>query len=127
MEGEWIEYRLTQYADDTTIILKHFGMIRTALDLLKKIGTASGSQLNVRKTYCLIFQQNFPPGFDVQFTTEPEVVLRIPVDGNCYMSEHWQKNIDKINKSLAVWKTRNLNFKGKIELIQTMVYFIQWR
>ena len=72
MEGEWIEYRLTQYAYDTTIILKHFDMIQTALDLLKKFGTASGSKLNARKTKCLIFQQNFPPGFDVQFTTGPE-------------------------------------------------------
>ena len=122
MEGEWIEYRLTQYADDTTIILKHFDMIQTALDLLKKFGTASGSKLNVRKTKCLIFQQSFPPGFDVQFTTGPEIVLGIPVGGNCNMSEHWKKKIDKISKSLAVWKTRNLTFKGKTELIQSMEF-----
>ena len=37
MECEWVEYRLTQYADDTTIILKHLKhMIQAVLDLLKK-------------------------------------------------------------------------------------------
>ena len=45
MEGEWVEFRLTQYADGTTIILKHFDMIQTVLDLLNKFGTASGSKL----------------------------------------------------------------------------------
>ena len=56
----------------------------------------------------------------MQFTTGPEIVLGIPVGGNCNMSEHWKKKIDKISKSLAVWKTRNRTFKGKTELIQSM-------
>ena len=56
MEGECVEYRLKQYADDTTIILKHFDMIQTVLDLLNKFGTASGSKLNITKTKCLLFQ-----------------------------------------------------------------------
>ena len=120
MEGEWVEYRLTQYADDTTIILKHFDMIQTVLDLLSKFGTASGSKLNITKTKCLLFQQNFPPGLDIQFTTGPEIVLGTPIGIDCNMTEHWKKKIDKINRSLAVWKTRNLTFKGKIELIQSM-------
>ena len=60
MEGEWVEYRLTQYANDTTIILKHFGMIQTVLNLLNKFGAASGSKLNTKKTKCIILKQICP-------------------------------------------------------------------
>ena len=116
MEGEWVEFRLTQYADGTTIILKHFDMIQTVLDLLNNFGTASGSKLKHKKVKMSPFSIKF-----VQFTTGLEIVLGIPIGIDCDTTEHWKKKIDKINRSLAVWKTRNLTFKGKIELIQSMV------
>ena len=87
MEGEWVEFKLTQYADDTTIILKDFDMIQTVLDLLNKFGTASGSKLKHKKDKMSPFSIKFPPpGFDAQFTTGPEIVLEIPIGIDCNMS-----------------------------------------
>ena len=43
------EFQLSQYADDTTMILKHYSMISECLNILSDFGLASGSRLNIKK------------------------------------------------------------------------------
>ena len=113
------EFQLSQYADDTTIILKHYSMISECLNILSDFGLASGSRLNIKKTKGLIFSQNFPPGRNIEITHGPEKVLGIPVGKNLNMSETWNKKTEKIKNCFSVWRNRNLSYKGKVQLINT--------
>ena len=113
------EFRVSQYADDTTIILKHYSMIADCLNILCDFGSASGSRLNIQKTKGLIFSQNFPPGQNIEISLGPEKVLGIPVGKTLNMTEFWNKKIEKIETCFSIWKTRDLSYKGKVQLINT--------
>jgi len=120
------ETKLSQYADDTILILSKARDTDKAIDLISKFGLISGLRLNLKKTV------GVPLGRDrkdvsqlskiIEWTTKPVKVLGIYVggeDSEC-MKMNWDKRLLNLEKLLNTWKQRDLTLFGKITIIKTL-------
>ena len=112
------EYLLSQYVDDTNIILKNKNMIQPCLDIISDFNEASGSKTNLSKTKFLVSKDPPEDNHHMQMTKGPERALGIPIGMNIDKDQLWLSKIVRLKACLNVWKTRNLTYKGKVHLIK---------
>ena len=112
------EYLISQYVDDTNIMLQNITMVQPCLNIISEFNTASGSKTNCSKTKCLISQEHTENDMGIEMTKGPERALGIPIGVNIEKDQLWLSKIVKLKSCLNVWKTRNLTYKGKVHLIK---------
>jgi hypothetical protein len=120
------EVNISQYADDSTIILGDALDTDQALHIVKKFGKVAGLKLNLKKTI------GIPLGEDrtkmrqlsksIEWTEEPVKMLGIYVGNNDEECErlNWDAKILNIEKVLNMWKQRNITLLGKIIIIKSL-------
>ena len=124
------EFKVSQYADDTTLLLKpDYNTVVEALRILKWFKTVSGLDIDKDKTNVvklgatrgrrIPWQGKF--GFKWATTFE---ILGIHYDIN-HMNEITEINILKkmceIKKLIRVWQSRNLTPYGKVIIIKSLL------
>ena len=120
-----VEIKLSQYADDTTLMLKNNVSVRNALCLIKEFGIFAGLSLNLSKTQGIILGQTDEHTWttDICWTNEPVKCLGIWLGHNKEQTDklNWDCKINVMENRIKTWKPRNLSLNGKILIIKTLL------
>ena len=112
-----VEHKICQYVDDNNILLQDCSMIEPCLDIIADFNLASGSKTNLLKTKCLTKNGTGPR--QISQTKGPEKALGILIGLHTDQNQQWMSKINKMKACMSIWKTRNLTYKGKVQLIKT--------
>ena len=124
------EIKLSQYADDTTLILDGSEKsLSEALRILESLEKVSGLRLNSRKTEALWigscagkseklhpekdfnWQNTKVKALGVWLSTDPEITIKL----------NFVEKIEKMRNCLGCWSVRRLSLIGKITVLKSLV------
>ena len=129
-----IEFKLTQCADDTTLILdgsQH--SLQSALNTLEIYGNLSGLKMNKEKTKVIWIGRKKHSKDKINVTTDLDwgctnfTLLGIEFSTNLSLipERNYTKTLEKIKKLVKTWNKRYLTPLGKITVIKTNL-ISQW-
>jgi len=118
------EAKLSQFADDTTLIVRDLDSLRKAVENMSIFGSISGLELNTKKTKAMWFgslknNSNKPLEFDCP--KDPKFLgTQLSYD----QSENNKKNffirIKKMETKLNLWLSRDLTLFGRTLLVKSL-------
>ena len=119
------EARLTQFADDTTVISSTVASLKTSLQIINSFGTLSGLNLNKSKTKIMWIgsqKGNEDRIMGFKSITEPIKALGafLSYDGDKNNEENFFSKVRKIKAKLNIWQTRDLSLYGRSMLAKTV-------
>jgi len=126
-----IEIKSATYADDITSITSNKDSIQIIIDEYDNFSYYAGIKLNVQKTEILIMGQGIhePKEFDISskgseiklFNQETVKVCGITLSNNKELAykENIKCKINKLERQLDIWQSRNLTLQGKILIAKT--------
>ena len=125
-----IDFKLSQYADDTTLILDGFEeSFLESVVLIETFGNISGLRLNIKKTKALWIGSK--KDCDLKLLSEKDfkwpkkkvkaLGVWLSTDPNIIISLNYNEKIEKIRSILECWKFRRLPLLGKIAVLKSLV------
>lgn len=119
------EFKLTQYADDTTCFMENEESIHNLLILLESFKTISGLEININKTEAMWIgssKDNTSHPLGLNWTSEPILALGIYFTYNTELSNqlNFYEKLKILENCLCIWKKRNLSIYGKINIVKTV-------
>ena len=123
------EYKVLQYADDTTILLDGSEKSPTsALSLVDQFSKFSGLKPNYDKTSCirigsLKYDNVFAASYNIQRSQEPFSFLGITLTADLrnIIALNYRDKINSIRKMVTVWSRRNLSTIGRITEVKSLI------
>jgi len=118
-------HKVSQYADDSTLLLSNDVALVFALQCVDRFCAVSGMKLNIDKTEGIWMgpYKTNPSWFQgIRFTQNPVRCLGIYIGHDveaCYR-ENWISKINKLKNSLHIWKSRKLTIIGRILIVKTI-------
>ena len=124
------EIKISQYADDTTLILDgstvSFTTSLQILDLFKEI---SGLRLNNKKTVALWIgantgkEANLDPEKDFKWEKDKVKALGVWLSTNpeTTIEANYSEKLTKVKNSLSCWELRRLSLLGKITVLKSLI------
>ena len=125
------EIKISQYADDTTLILNdEEESLSAALVTIDNLGYASGLKLNDKKTDDLWIGSNVGknkkliPGKNFRRSENKVKVLSvwISTDLTVTLNLNYKEKLEQIRNILSCWKYRRLTLIGKIQVLKVLAY-----
>ena len=116
--------KISQYADDTTLLLEDEVSLGRALGVIDSFAKASGSKLNRDKSLIKFFGgwEGRTGGLcGLAGCPGPLRVLGIDFGNGEQVEENWAGRIRKIRGKLGLWQTRSLSVAGKILVVKAEV------
>ena len=118
------EFKIRQYADDSTCFVKDLYSLSVPFSILLKYERGSGAKLNYSKTEAMwLGAWRACPETPLGLTW----VTKMKVLGVWYSNglvnvdpDNWQSKLNKLEKNLNLWKSRSLSFVGKALIINTL-------
>ena len=119
------EFKVSQYADDTTLFLKNFNSLDQALAILNVFENVSGLKLNKAKCEGILLGNLKDAETEyngIQFTNNPVKYLGIFIGHDKVKCEelNWLPKIKKLEACLEVWKSRKLTMFGKVLIVKAL-------
>ena len=116
--------RVRLYADDTTCVIKD-DIVRSLTKLFDYVNLcefSSGAKLNRSKTKAIwlevwMSRTDEPLGLTWGWNMK---ILRVAFGTASLEEENWQPTINKLEKSLNLWRSRSLSLPGKALIINTL-------
>ena len=117
--------KISQSADDTTIITENVESLKSHLQILDRFGNASGLKLNKKKTKAMwmgSMKDSRLKVLDFKTTKEPIKVLGINLsyNSNKCVEENFFVKIKKMKTKLNLWLSRDLTIYGKSLLAKAL-------
>ena len=123
------EYKLSQYADDTQLILDGTEKsLKAALDILKTYYIMSGLKINVDKTRALWIGSSCGSSgklceeYALDWSQEPLKILGVTFSPLVF--NIWDLNVQeillKVKHILSQWSKRKLSLSGRITIIKSL-------
>ena len=117
--------KLSQYADDSTLMLSSYQSIENALDEIQNFGKYAGLKLNIHKTQGMLLgnlKYETVKNININWTEQPIKCLGIWFGRSSLVSEYnWDKKLKTMEDKIQIWKQRNLTLFGKVLIIKSMV------
>ena len=122
------EYKLSQYADDTQLILDGSEKsLKTALSLLKLYYTMSGLKINVDKTRALSIgtscgsTETFCNEYALDWSQEPLKILGVTFSPLVFkFGINSVEILSKVKNILNRWSKRKLSLFGRVTIIKSL-------
>jgi hypothetical protein len=118
------EQKWSQYADDTSILLKDENQIANTIETISSFSSVSGLTLNIEKTEAMwlgSFKNRKDKPFGFQW---PKVIRYLGVyigyDTNETNQYNWINKLEIFQKTLDCWHTRDLTIFGKMVIVKTL-------
>ena len=123
--------KISQYADDTILLLADDNSIHETLKIFDSYKYASGAKINVTKCKGLwsgsLANGNHSPTnfewFNYQF---PDKILGIYIGNDDCTTKNIEHKIHKISNTIAAWKHRDLSLKGRALIINGLLTSTLW-
>ena len=125
-----LEYLLTQFADDTTIILDGSERsFQTALDILNYYASFSGLKINIDKTKVVwigskqFSSTQFCKDYNLDWTQRPFKLLGILFQHNKaeMVERNYKDKLKKVDKLMNLWSLRDLTPLGRITVLKSLI------
>ena len=117
------ESKVSQYADDTTLILANDFSITRSFNIINIFEKGSGSRLNTQKTEGLWIGSSAgrtSGPVNITWTTDKLKILGVYFGNTNVEHANWDNRIIKLEKRLNRWKQRTLSLKGKALIINSI-------
>ena len=117
--------KLSQYADDTTVLLSDVQPASKLFDLLSLFERCSGLKLNQTKSEMLwlgSMHHRKDTILDLQMSGEPVYALGVHFTYDLEVSEkkNFFDKLGSLKKTLNMWSQRDLSIVGRINIIKTL-------
>jgi len=119
------EFKLTQYADDITMILTDFKSVNETIKTFETFGNHSSLRINKDKTEGMLIgpwcnTTGLPKG--VRWITGPIKLLGIYLSANPneQVALNFKNRLDALLRQLHWWKARDLSLRGKVLIIKML-------
>ena len=115
--------KVSQYADDTTLILANDYSITRAFNLINIFERGSGSRLNPKKTEGLWIgsQAGRTSGpVNITWVADKLKILGVYLGNSNLDQANWADRVKKLETRLNLWRSRTLSLKGKAMIINTL-------
>ena len=119
------EVKISQFADDTTIITSNVDSLKSHLQVIDWFGTVSGLKLNKKKTKAMwlgTMKHSRSKILEFKSTKDPIKVLGtfLSYNQNKNVEENFMNRIRKMKTKLNLWLSRDLTLYGKSLLAKTL-------
>ena len=119
------EFKVSQYADDTTAFVADLGSAENLLKLLDAFQRCSGLEINRSKTEGMWLGANRnkkSKHFDIAWPSEPVCALGIHFSYNEDVShqKNFEQKLTSMKTLLNIWYPRNLTLYGRITILKTL-------
>ena len=119
------EVKISQFADDKTIITSNVDSLKSHLQVIDWFGTVSGLKLNKKKTNAMwlgAMKHSRSKILEFKCTKEPIKVLGsfLSYNQNKNVEENFMKRISKMKTKLNLWLSRDLTLYGRSLLAKTL-------
>ena len=119
------EIKITQYADDLTLMFSDMRSINETLSLLQKFGECSGLKINKGKTTGMLLgswknRRNLPQ--IINWTKYPIKLLGIFISNNSNetVMTNFESKVEALLRQLHWWKARDLSLRGKVLIVKAL-------
>ena len=126
---EGIEIKVTQYADDTTLTLCNSTSIDESFVVIKEFEKASGAKINIDKCEGLwlgCFKNRIDKPYGFNWEKKSLKILGLYFGTEMTNKQNWEQRIQKFNRTLNLWKMRDLSFRGKAVVVNQLVASALW-
>ena len=118
------EFKLLQYADDTTAVLKNERSVKEFLTIIKQFGEFSGLKINTIKTEAIWLGHvpRFKLPYNIKWSNKPVKVLGVYVGWNLEESYRLtiSNKIKSVKKLIYSWNHRKLTLNGKVLVLKSL-------
>ena len=119
------EIKITQYADDTTVLVSDCDSILRLLKLLDEFKQVSGLKINTEKTEAMwlgAWKNRTEKPFGFKWPHEPILALGVYFSYDLERANvlNFEEKITTLEKTLNNWKQRKLTLMGKINIVKTL-------
>ena len=121
------EFKISQYADDCTILVSDVNSIQNAMQTIKKFSLVSGPQLNMDKVqgaWLGALKERMPTTFaGITWTSSPIKCLGVYLGHDKMQCKvlNWDNKIVKIKNLFSQWSRRKLSLFGKVVVIKALI------
>ena len=119
------EYKLSLFADDTTLILKDIESVIQAAYIIDQFGSVSGLKVNASKTECMgLGSWKTRVGTCGPFTISTREIRILGIyfsyDQQTVRLKNVGEKIAKMSRTLSKWLARGLTIEGRINVARTL-------
>ena len=120
-----LEFKISQYADDTCLFLQNENSLQTALRIFDNFYKCSGLKVNMEKSEAIWIgaSSNFrhkPLGLK---WTRGAICLGVYISNNLkeMINKNYSERLNKVENILKLWTLRKLTLKGKVLVTNTLI------
>ena len=129
LPGTHDEARISQYADDTNIIVRDRASIDRVFWLVELYGLASGSKLNKEKSWGIWLGgwrncQDKPAG--INWTNMSKKLCGLFLGNEDTIEQNWKCRLKKVKTAITIHSGRALSMRGKSVVIQSVICSKIW-
>ena len=117
------QVKISQYADDATLLLLGEYSVRKAFEIIKFYEKGSDSKLIMHKTKGMWLGSKagqITGPVDIQLINDKLKLLGITFGSESVILTRWRERVAKLEKCLNSWQHRELSLKGKALILNTL-------
>ena len=119
-----LQFKVRQYADDTTSFFKDFQSLEHLFRIIAIYERGSGAKLNRSKTEAMwlgAWKSRADEPLGLTWVKKMKV-LGVVFDTIPVEQDNWMPKVNKLEKSVNLWKSRSLSFSGKCLILNILAF-----
>ena len=118
------QFKMRQYADDSTCFVKDLYSLSVLFSILKRYELGTGAKFNYSKTEAMwlgAWRSCPDKPLGLKWVTKMKLLGVWYTNGLVNVDpDNWQAKLNKLEKNLNLWKTRSLSYVGKALIINVI-------